>query len=392
MNDKAKNFFKNLSNLPIKFKWLVIVCLIAALGATLITTSVIYGRVGGYEGFKSAVSLMEAANAINDNYIGDIDKAAMKNAAGAAMVTSLGDKWSYYMSPSEYEAYKLHSANQYAGVGITISKDEKTGGFKITEVKENTPAAAAGLIAGQTVVSVDGEDVSGLTADGFRELVQSRVNAVISLGISDGNETVEYKLDCSAIFENPVSYEIMDDTVGYIKIKNFDAGSGEATIAAIDAVVSQGAASILFDVRDNGGGFLSELIKVLDYILPEGELFISVDKNGREEVTKSDNICLQMDMAVLINENTYSAAEYFAAVLREYNWAVTVGAPTTGKGRSQTTIELSDGSAIHISNRTYLTPNRVDLAMAGGITPDVPAYNTDDKNDVQLFKALDILY
>jgi len=118
---------------------------------------------------------------------------------------------------------------------------------------------------------------------------------------------------------------------------------------------------------------------------------VSVDQSGKETVTKSDNVCLQMKMTVLVNENTYSAAEYFAAALQEYNWATVVGTATTGKGRSQTTIELSDGSAVHISSRKYLTPNRVDLSEKGGITPDTVVYNTDAGVDSQLNKALNLL-
>ena len=392
MKDKAKNFIKNLSNLPVKFKWTFIMCVVFAVLSASITTGVLYGKLGGRSGFKTAQTLMEMTNAITDNYIGEADMAAMKNAAGSAMIGSLGDKWSYYMSPSEYDAYKLHSANEYAGIGITLVKDEKTGGFKISSVKENTPAQKAGLTAGLVIVSVDGEDTTSLTVDGIRELIQSKVNSVIKLGVADGKDVKEYSVDCSVIYSNPVSYELKENSVGYVKIANFDAGSGEASINAVESLIAQGAKSLLFDVRGNGGGFLSELIKILDYLLPEGDLFVSVDKDGNRSVTKSDNVCLEMKMAVLINESTYSAAEYFAAVLSEYGWASTVGAPTTGKGRSQTTIELSDGSAVHISNRTYLTPNGVDLAAQGGITPDVPAYNTDDKNDVQLFKAMDILY
>ena len=240
-------------------------------------------------------------------------------------------------------------------------------------------------------MTIDGEDVTKLSVDGIREKIQSKLNSKIVLGVSDdGGKPVDYTVDCSIIHTNPVTYELKNG-VGYIKIANFDSGSGDAAIAAIEDLLAQGVKSILFDVRDNPGGFLSELIKLLDYILPEGDIFVSVDQSGKETVTKSDNVCLQMKMAVLVNENTYSAAEFFAAALKEYNWATVIGAPTTGKGRSQTTIELSDGSAVHISSRKYLTPNRVDLSQQGGITPDTVVYNADDGIDSQLNKAMDLL-
>ena len=126
----------------------------------------------------------------------------------------------------------------------------------------------------------------------------------------------------------------------------------------------------IFDVRTNPGGLVSELTSLLDYLLPSGTIFVSVDKDGNRTETTSDSVCLDMPMAVLVNEYTYSAAEFFAAALQEYNWADVIGARTTGKSRSQQTLELSDGSAIHISTARYLTPLGVDLAEQGGIIPD----------------------
>ena len=305
------------------------------------------------------------------NYIGDYKASDLKNAAANAMIDSLGDRWSYYMTADEYKSYKLHSANQYEGIGVTIDKDEETGGFRIRSVMDNTPASSAKLQEGQIIIAVDDEDVTDLTVDGIRELISSKIDSKINLVVLDDGDKVTYKLDCSVIYSNPVSYELTNELVGYIRIANFDAGSGDATISAIDNLVTQGATSLIFDVRDNPGGMLSELIKVMDYVLPSGEIFVSVDSSGKETVKKSDNVCLQMVMSVLVNENSFSAAEYFAAALQEYEWATVVGAPTTGKARSQTTIELSDGSAVHISNHKYLTPKRVDLSDSKGINPDV---------------------
>ena len=136
---------------------------------------------------------------------------------------------------------------------------------------------------------------------------------------------------------------------------------------------------------------MSELVSLLDYLLPDGDLFVSVDKAGKETVQTSDKVCLSAKMAVLVNENSYSAAEFFAAALQEYDWATIVGEHTTGKARSQVTIELSNGGAIHISTKKYLTPQRVDLAEAGGIKPDIEAHNTEKDTTVQLNAAIKAL-
>lgn len=352
--------------------WAVILlCILCALIAAAATLFYIYGQFGGRKEFRDAQRYLEVQNAVTKNYIGDYKASDLKNAAANAMIDSLGDRWSYYMTADEYKSYKLHSANQYEGIGVTIDKDEETGGFRIRSVMDNTPASSAKLQEGQIIIAVDDEDVTDLTVDGIRELISSKIDSKINLVVLDDGDKVTYKLDCSVIYSNPVSYELTNELVGYIRIANFDAGSGDATISAIDNLVAQGATSLIFDVRDNPGGMLSELIKVMDYVLPSGEIFVSVDSSGKETVKKSDNVCLQMVMSVLVNENTFSAAEYFAAALQEYEWATVVGAPTTGKARSQTTIELSDGSAVHISNHKYLTPKRVDLSDSKGINPDV---------------------
>ena len=223
-------------------------------------------------------------------------------------------------------------------------------------------------------------------------LIRSKVNKDFDLSVIDGNgDAKTVTLACEIIYKNPVSSRLLDGNIGYIRISNFEAGSSENTIKAIEKLIAMGAKSFVFDVRDNPGGLLSELVDLLDYILPEGDLFISVDKEGHETVQTSDKVSLKNKMVVLVNGNSYSAAEFFAAALQEYNWATIVGEQTTGKARSQITLELSDGSAVHISTHKYLTPNRIDLSEAGGVTPDISVAMDDEKTDNQLDTAINAL-
>jgi carboxyl-terminal processing protease len=172
---------------------------------------------------------------------------------------------------------------------------------------------------------------------------------------------------------------MLEDNVGYVAITNFRQGAASDAIEAIEALLEQGATSLVLDVRSNPGGQVTELVELLDYLLPEGDIFIRADKKGREVVEVSDEECLDMPMAVLVNGDSYSAAEYFAAALREYNWATVVGEATTGKARSQVTIPLWDGGAVHLSKYTYLTPQRQDLYEAGGLVPDVEIELTEQQ-------------
>lgn len=326
---------------------------------------------GGRENYERAQKYLEVEKVIDDYYVGEEDDDAVSDAACAAMVKALGDQWSYYMTPSEYEAYKLYSANEYAGIGVTIQQDEASGGYLITAVEADSPAEAAGVRAGQIILAVDGESVTGMATSDVRTLIRQHLDDTVTVTIQSDAGTSDVDIDCRIIYSDPVDYELMDGNVGYVHIRNFESGSGDEAVAAVDDLLAQGATSLVFDVRTNPGGLLSELIKILDHLLPEGDIFVSVDESGKETVTESDNVCISVPMAVLVNADSYSAAEFFAAALQDYNWATVVGEHTTGKGRSQITLELSDGSAVHISSNKYLTPDRVDLSEVGGITPDL---------------------
>lgn len=365
---------------------LIIACLVTAIAAALTTYFLILNSFGSKELFNSSQKYAELEQIISDNYIGETNKTDLYNAAATGMVKSLGDKWSYYMTAEEYEAYKLDTANEYSGIGISVKKNED-GQFEIIEINDGTPAANAKLRVGQIIISVDGEPVEGKDLEGVSTLIRSKLNKDFTMVVLDGGEELSYTLACEIIYSSPVKSRMLDNKIGYIKINNFEAGASENTIKAIESLISQGAQSFVFDVRNNPGGLLSELVSLLDYILPEGDILISVDKEGNETVSTSDKNSLKAKMVVLVNENTFSAAEFFGAALQEYDWATIVGQNTTGKGRSQVTIPLDDGGAIHISTHKYLTPNRVDLSEKGGIVPDISVTNEGAEKDAQLEAA-----
>ena len=378
-------------NKKFKLTHLIIVCLVVAALTAGATYALTIGGIGSKQYFDDAKAYVEIEKIINENYIGSVDDDTLCNAAASAMVRSIDDKWSYYMSPEEYAAYKLTSSNEYAGIGISVKQND-SGDFEIFSVDSGTPAEAAGLTAGQLIVSVDGQPVADMTLSEMQELIRSKLNKDFPMVVSDkkGNE-VSVTVACEIIYKDPVSSRMLDGNIGYIKIANFEAGSSEGTINAIERLAAEGATSFIFDVRNNPGGLLSELVSLLDYLLPDGDLFISVDKQGNETVKTSDKICLSSKMAVLVNANTYSAAEFFAAALQEYDWATIVGENTTGKARSQITLELSNGGAVHISTHKYLTPDRVDLSEVGGIKPDIEAVNTNEDPQIQLNAAINAL-
>lgn len=350
---------------------LLIACLASFAAAILLSNYMLISKYGGMDIFPYATKFASVFAAIQDNYIGEADMEKASDAAYSAMVAAVEDRWSYYMTAQEYLDYQEYQQNHYQGIGITIKADEADGYPRIVSVTEGSPAQRAGILAGDLLMKVEDADLSGLDAAQIKPIIREREEGEFNITVNSGGVEKTLKISVETIFLNPVTYELFDDGIGYVKISNFEGESGERTVAAVDDLIAQGAAAIVFDVRDNPGGLLSELITALDHLLPEGAIFKSIDKQGNETVKTSDAACVDIPMAVLINENTYSAAEFFPAALSEYGKAITVGTHTTGKSRSQINITLSDGSAVHLSTNSYLTPKGVDLTEAGGLTPDV---------------------
>ena len=309
-------------------------------------------------------------NLIQERYIGEADGEAMEDAAAAAMVKATGDRWSYYIPASQYETHKEQSENAYVGIGITIQQAEDGSGFLIVMVNQNGPAQEAGVQVNDLLIAVEDQDVREMTADQVRELIRGEAGTKVSLTVMRQGEHQTLAVERRRIESAVATGQMLTDGIGLVKISNFDERCASESIAAIQKLQQEGAKKIIFDVRNNPGGYAEELVKLLDYLLPEGDLFRSVSYDGTEKVDTSDADCLDMPMAVLINGSSYSAAEFFAAALQEYQAATIVGEPTVGKGVYQTTISLGDGSAVALSTGKYFTPKGNSLTDVG-VTPDV---------------------
>ena len=318
----------------------------------------------------SSGKLQELESLLLQCYIGEADQEKMEDAAASAMVAAIGDRWSYYMTAEQFLSYQDAMSNSYVGVGITIQARGDKKGFDIIDVTPGGPAEEAGLKAGDVLTAIDGTTTVGMEISATSSLIRGEEGTAVKLTVDRAGEQHEFTVTRKK-FQTPVAtYKMLEGNIGLFTIENFDSRCAEETIAAIEALRSQGATALLFDVRNNPGGYKSELVKVLDYLLPKGPLFRSEDYRGREEVDYSDESHLDMPMAVLVNLNSYSAAEFFAAALDEYDAAVIVGEKTYGKGYFQNTFRLSDGSAVNLSVGKYYTPNGNSLAGVG-LTPEV---------------------
>ncbi|MBR1973010.1 MAG: PDZ domain-containing protein [Oscillospiraceae bacterium] len=371
--------------------------LLVAVLSTIVTLVMVHVQGGGLVPSK----LEQLETLIEDRFIGEAESEALEDAAAEAMVKATGDRWSYYIPATEYEAYRERMDNAYVGVGITIQPEAEQG-FRIVDVAVGGPAGEAGLQVKDLLVKVAGQDIREMDVSQVRDLVKGKTGTYVELTVLRQEEELTLSVERRKV-ETPVANcQMLEDNVGLITIENFDSRCAEESIVAIGALREQGAEKLIFDVRHNPGGFADELVDLLDYLLPEGDLFRTVRYDGKENVDKSDADFLDMPMAVLVNSGSYSAAEFFAAALREYEAAIVVGEQTVGKGYFQTTYRLQDGSAVSLSIGKYFTPKGVSLAETG-VTPDVVIsldeataaelyYGTlEPKDDPQIQAAIDAM-
>lgn len=329
--------------------------------------------------------LDEIVALLNEVYVDGYDTDKLGDYLAQAAVAATGDRWSYYVSAEDYDAFVESNENAYVGIGVTVeSSDDLTDGVQITKVTPNSPAEEAGIEADDRIYAVEGETVESLGLDEAKNRIRGEEGTEVTLTILRGEKKFDVTVKRASVEVEVVKYSMLDGSIGYIKINNFEANSADRTIEAIDTLREQGAKALVFDLRFNPGGRKDELVRVLDELLPEGPLFRSVDYKGNESVDYSDADCVELPMAVLVNGDSYSAAEFFAAALQEYDWATVVGTKTCGKANYQQTFRLSDGSAVAVSTGHYQTPHGVTLANVG-VTPD-KIVEVDNKTYLELYK------
>ena len=338
--------------------------LVAAL-ATFITLS-----VTRTPNSNSVSKLEQLESLIEERFIGQADATELGDAAANAMIASLDDRWSYYMSAEEYTVYLEQMNNAYVGVGITISVLEDGSGYEVMVVNAGGPAEEAGILVGDVIIAVEGQSVRDQSSTDVRNLVRGEEGTPVQITLLRDGVEMTVSAIRGQVQTAVATGKMLSGDVGLVTIENFDSRCAQETIAAVEDLLEQGAQKLILDVRNNPGGYAYELVDLLDYLLPEGEVFHTVDYAGEESFSYSDADCLEIPMVVLVNADSYSAAEFFAAALREYEAAIVIGEQTSGKGYFQNSFCLNDGSAVALSVGKYYTPNGLSLEGVG-ITPDV---------------------
>lgn len=337
-------------------------------------------------------------------YIGEINEDELTDAIIRGYIQGTGDAYAQYMNSDEFQKFMNDLGGELEGIGIIVIYNDEYKALEIAGVMPDSPALEAGLLPGDLIIEVDDLDVSVLGYYGAVARMQGSADTYANFTIArNENYSERLKMSVKRGFvteQTIISHMYKDDanSIGIVKILQFDTKTPEQFTAAIEELKSQGADTFIFDVRNNSGGELNSVVSMLDYLLPEGPVIRITDGEGNETVMSSDANELDAKMAVLINHTTASAAELFAAAMRDYNKAFLVGVQTYGKGSMQTIVRLADNSAIRVTYKMY-SPPFSDNYNGIGLIPDYIVelseeaakknlYNKNDTEDNQLQEAI----
>ncbi len=360
---------------------------------------------------------------IDDYYQGEVKDEELANGAAKGMVSALGDKYSQYYTEEEYEELMNGINGSYVGIGVSL-KQEEDGAVIVKDVSAGGPAAAAGIEKGDRFVRVDGREVADMSMDEMIAMIKKEGNDGRTITITveravsgaeqgapdgsgqdapdgsgqdapdgagqdtpdgsgqsapNGKELLDLQVVCGKVDVVSVSSKKFG-TVGYIKITEFDKETDEQFGTAIENMKKDDVSGLVIDVRDNGGGSLDSVIKMLDEILPKGELITEKSKKeGDKTYHSTDDTSFDRPVAVLINGNSASASEVFAGTLQARKAATLVGTQSFGKGIVQTVLSLegSCGGGIKLTTAEYFLPGGISIHKKG-LAPDIEVEASPD--------------
>ncbi len=376
---KPKRFGAKLKALfyrEVRLGTVLVLCTATALTAANVAY-IAYGnaledKLPGYQANDAIYhKLGQIRGLFSDLYVGEYDEQDAIDYAAAGYVAGVGDRWSGYYSAEAYEEYVQSFAGESSGIGVYVSYTPERG-IRIIEVYEGSDCEKAGVQHGDRILSADGVKLAEDGYDAVMAAIAGEAGTTVTLEIERAatGEVAVVEAARKTLEQTMVTGRMLDEQTGFIRIYNFHQGSEQQFNDILDELLDAGAKALIFDVRNDPGGAVDSVNKMLDRLLPKGDLMGLASKAGKEEQYTSDARCVELPMAVLVNAESISAAEFFAACLQEYDWATVVGTETIGKGYSQRMYTLIDGSAVRISDKKYFMPSGKSL-IGEGVTPDL---------------------
>ncbi len=314
--------------------------------------------------------LQEVIDIIQKRYVDPVDLQKVIDGAVSGAVRALGDPYSDYFSPGEWQDFVIKARGNYSGVGLTIGVKDKY--ITVVAPVKGSPAARAGIKAGDRILRVDGNDLYDVSSDKAAEMIRGPAGTQVTLTIQPaaGGNPVDYVLTRENIVLTSVEHRMISGEIGYIELSQFGENAYVETKAAIESLKKNGAGAFILDLRGNPGGLLEECVKIAEIFLPEGPIVSVADKNGKREIRSSSSSGLGMPLVVLVDGGSASASEIVAGAVQDRKVGTVVGTKTFGKGLVQTLINLSEGSGLRLTTAKYYTPSGRSIHGVG-IEPDV---------------------
>lgn len=374
---------------------IIIIMIVTAIVSSLATGVIMLnnssvnldGTLNNLDEDEDLMEFIKVYDTLVSKYYDDIDKEGMLNAAEEGMLNFLGDKYTTYLNDSEYQEIIDELSGTYSGIGVTID------GNKVIDVTKDSPADKAGVEINDLIVKVNNIDVSDLNGNEIGNIIKSDDIEYVDLEVNRNGVIIDFSIKKESLLNPSISYEVLKDTnIGYIYIKTFSQNLSEQVSDALKELESLNIESLIIDVRDNVGGYLSAAEETASLFLENNKIIYSLESNNNRytyyDKTKEKR---NYKIAVLINKNSASASEILAAALKESYGATLVGAKSYGKGKVQQVVSLSSGDSVKYTSAKWLTPtgNCIDGI---GLSPDYNVvYEDSGEYDSQLFKAIELM-
>lgn len=395
-------------------KWyVVVIVVILLLLVTNATTFIVANGISIALGDKIIVKTEDTATTeyikkllylkdeIQTSYYKDVKDQSLLDGAIKGMFEAVGDPYTAYYDADQFQAYMEQVQGSYVGIGVVVGLNEDN---KVTVVSaiDGSPGKKAGLLSGDLIVKVNGDDVTGLNLEQVVSKIKGDAGTSVVLEIErEGSaKLIEKEITREEIVLNSVDSMLLEDNIGYITITQFETNTAKEFKEHLDKLQSANIKGLILDVRDNPGGMMDTVVQIVDQLIGESVIVYTEDKAGKKEIMSSEEKSkIDLPMVVLINEGSASASEIFAGALQDTGAATVVGATSFGKGIVQRMSEIGDGTGYKITVSEYFTPNGRNI-HGKGIEPDVPVEMSqkaryegdfDIKDDVQLNKAIEIM-
>jgi len=345
--------------------------------------------------YDEVLKKLKALEQIIDEYYlfqDDVDIDAQIEGIYAGYINGLDEPYTTYFTAEEYKSVLESTQGTYSGIGVMVSQNVNTGVITVVKAFENGPGYEAGIRKDDILYKVGGEEVTGVDISEVVAKIKGEEGTTVELTIyrQSENKYIDMTVERRIVETPTVEYEMKENNIGYIQVVQFEEVTLEQFNLAIEDLQSQGMQGLIVDVRDNPGGLLTTVCDMLDRLLPEGLLVYTLDRDGNKDEKFADNEeVLDIPMVVLVNENSASASEIFAAALQDYEWATIMGTTTFGKGIVQVIIPLQDGSAVKVTTSEYFSPNGNSIHELG-VTPNIEVeFDNEADEDNQIKAAIE---